>query len=111
MHRNSTKMWATFSENVTCMSVVLSYLSAKDTAKFRIQCREAVADTERSKGNWLIYVQRQFPIKKCGRCPAICSVRQVEYCPLCERWVCLHHLEPCFKCHRVFCSNCRGFCC
>ena len=104
-------MWGAFSENVTCMSMVLSYLPAKDIAHYRCQCLEAVRDTQKCKGNWLKYVQTQYPIKKCGRCPAICSVRQVDFCTLCERFVCEDHLEPCFICLRVFCSSCRGSCC
>lgn len=104
-------MWASFSEHVTCMSLVLSFLPAKDIAHYRCQCRESVLDAQKCKGNWLEYVKTQYPIKKCGRCPAICSVRQVEFCPLCERFVCESHLEPCFVCRRIFCSTCRGSCC
>lgn len=104
-------MNACISDQLTCMSLILSFLSVKDVARYRLQCRDALLDTFRSKGPWLNYIQRWVSVSKCDLCIAIRSVRRVDWCELCECWVCIDHLDVCDSCANVCCDQCVDICC
>lgn len=95
-----------FSDDTTLMSIVLKYLYPKEIAKYRQTQRQSLTDVSYCKGQWEKYLQTIYPIKQCEQCSAICSVRQLDYCSLCERRVCIDHLYLGNFGTSVWCGNC-----
>lgn len=100
-----------FGISETLTGRVSRYLDRQSVASIRCIAKQYKKDIWIEKGNWWNYVSNEINAKRCGLCKAICTTRQVEYCPLCEQWVCIGHLEVCRECNSIFCSTCRGFCC
>ena len=102
-----TKMFeAVFSPTVTVVSCVCEYLKPKEVCKTRQVskfCTEHLYNfQEFAESNGAI---------KCGGCPAMRMPRFLEHCPLCEKEVCVDHLERCNECLEIICCECRGVCC
>lgn len=95
-----------FSPTVTVVSCVCEYLKPKEVCKTRQVCKFNVEHLyhfqEFAESNGAI---------KCGGCPAMRMPRFLEHCPVCEKDVCVDHLEQCWDCNEIICCDCRGFCC
>ena len=100
-----------FGASQTLTGRLSKYLNIETIANIRYTSKQCKQDIFLENGEWWNYVSARINAKRCGLCKAICTTRQVEYCPLCEQWVCIGHLEVCRECNGIFCSACRGFCC
>lgn len=97
-----------FSNDYPLVYSVFNYLSIKELGKWRQTCKQSHATGY--TGNWLQYVQRDYRVRKCSICDSIRSCLKMEWCKLCETWICTEHLDHCFGCNGIWCSRCTCDC-
>ena len=93
-----------FSTDYPLIYSVFDYLTIKELCKWRQTSVQS--HTTEYTGNWFEYVQDRYHVHKCAKCASIRSWLKMEWCPLCEHWVCVDHLDRCNLCNGVRCSDC-----
>lgn len=100
-----------FGPTTKLTSLLVDYLHLKDIARLK-QVNIHQKTTIREKmPNWLGTIREKYNVLPCGMCSSIRSNFKIEHCPLCEKDVCIEHLEVCNSCSNIYCYRCRGFCC
>ena len=100
-----------FSDSMSVMGSIMTYLEPRDLARCRQVSRLRFANTCECAPNWQHYVQSNYKVRRCGQCNALRSMHKTEWCGLCEHWVCVDHLHRCPTCFSVYCSDCVFHCC
>ena len=100
-----------FGPTTTLTSILMDYLHLKDVAKLKqVSFHHNLAIRDKIP-NWIDTIQNQYHVLPCNICFSIRSCFKIEHCPLCEKDVCVDHLEICNSCNNVYCYRCRGYCC
>ena len=96
----------------TFMAEVMPYLTTKDMARWRQTARAGWHDIQTRMHacsmSWFGCVSRTMPVRQCQLCPAIRVFVHVEWCPYCERTVCVEHLQTRDEGHTVCCCQCAS---
>lgn len=97
-------MNAWFSPGYPLVYSVFNYLTTKDLGQWRQTSKQS--QVLGYTGDWLQYVQRNYDVRECSMCGSVRLWFKVEWCQLCETWVCVEHLDRCFGCDGIWCSRC-----
>lgn len=101
---------------------ILKYLPLRDISQLRPTTRTLKNASEKfcTPLSWRAYIKTHVKdIYDCNCCYALITTKgylnqlpnTVEWCALCEGFVCVHHLQICPNCEGTYCDDCVGGCC
>jgi len=97
-----------FSPSVTVLSYVCTFLPPKAVC----HARQTSVICNKNLHPFKAFAELNGAIT-CGQmtCSAMRKPSFIEHCPVCEKNVCVDHLERCNNCFIIVCDDCNGFCC
>jgi len=84
-----------FGPTTNLTTLIVDYLHLKDIAKLKQVCLHHSLSISAKMPNWLDIIQTQYDVLPCDICFSIRSCFKIEHCPMCEKNVCINHLENC----------------